>query len=245
MLTKNWAITPTFDRELKHYQLLGYIQRVEQHFEQYRLYPYLSELREDHSELLELRKRKEELQRTVRGVLTGFDVRAGEALHEALPLPGPFDVIEDLLDKAIPRLAHVLEHGIQLQHELLGVVHGLQVGLQPLDLRSGWMLLRTGKEARVYAYSIPWVLPPERSDTRSFVRTRFVTTYSLGIGHTYDLIREDLQRTFRALPVAATFAMECEQELPRFETLLPLARQRLHSLLFPSFNSLPDPARPS
>ena len=124
MLTKNWAITPTFDRELKHYQLLGYIQRVEQHFEQYRLYPYLSELREDHSELLELRKRKEELQRTVRGVLTGFDVRAGEALHEALPLPGPFDVIEDLLDKAIPRLAHVLEHGIQLQHELLGVVRG-------------------------------------------------------------------------------------------------------------------------
>jgi hypothetical protein len=245
LLTKNWAISPAFDRELKHYQLLGYLQRVHAGFEQQKLYPYLPELRAHYQELLELRLRKVAMERSVHGALTGFDPLTGEAVHEQAPLPAPFDVIEEVLDKAIPKLEHALNTGDRLKQELMGTVHVLPIGLQPLDLHYGWMLLRHGRDTRVYAYTIPWVLPAEQSDTSGVVRTQYVSTYSMGVGHSYSFIRQDLLRTFALWPLAATFAMECEKDLPRLETLLPLARQRLYEQVLPDLIPKADRTRPS
>lgn len=45
VLPLDWAFRPTLDVEMKHYILLGYLQRVQARFSERKLYPHLNELR--------------------------------------------------------------------------------------------------------------------------------------------------------------------------------------------------------
>jgi len=229
-LSKDWATVPAFDLELKRYQLLGYLKRVKEQFGQHKLYPYLEELREHRAELLELRRRKEGMQWAMQGELIGFDPRTGAALHERRTDVTPLQVIDEVLDLAIPKLERTLTAGELLRQELSHQVDVVPIGVQPLDLRTGWLMLRTGHEVRVYGYDIPWIQGSVDQEGQRSVRTNYVSTFPIGLSWTYEHVRHELLRVNRQLPLAATFALECAVQLPTMETYLPLARQRIHDL---------------
>lgn len=221
---------PAFDLELKRYLLLGYLQRVKEHFAQYKLYPYLADLRERHAELVALRRSKEEMHWALQGALTGFDPETGVPLHERLQEDAPLRVIDDVLDLAIPRMERAMTQGVQLYQELSQQIQFAPIGVQPLDLRTGWLMLRTQEVVRVYAYTIPWVQGSTTWDGQQAVRTNYVSTHALGLSCSYEHIRSELLRDHRHLPLAATFALECNVSLPCMETFIPLARHRIYDL---------------
>ena len=62
-LSQDWAFRPALDVELKHYILLGYLQRVEARFAERKLYPHLHEVRTHLDELLRVKRSKSDLAR--------------------------------------------------------------------------------------------------------------------------------------------------------------------------------------
>ena len=101
------------------------------------------------------------------------------------------------------------------------------MGIQPLYATEGWLLLRTGKLARAYSYSIPLVQNTKSNAAHTNIRTNYVTSYTMGIGFDYHHAKADLAQN------PATFAVETELPLPYVETLLPLAKcSVLDHLLF-------------
>lgn len=226
-LPKDWVVSPSIDLELKQYTLLAYLQRVRQRFVERKLYPYLPDVRSHLHDLLSFREGKAALLRTIPGDLVGFDPRTGEALHAPVPAPEELKVIDDVVTFAVPGLEQLVSHGAGLAHDLLSRIHLEPIGIQPLHLAEGWLLLRSGGEARAYSYSLPIVRGALEAPISS-IRTRYITSYTLGITCTYEQVRSSLTRMHRTLPNAATFAVEADLPLPYVETLMPLAKQLVY-----------------
>ncbi|HMC96064.1 MAG TPA: hypothetical protein VKG92_00280 [Flavobacteriales bacterium] len=216
------------DLESLQYTLLAYLQRVEARFKERKLYPYLDDLRAHTDELVRLRRKKEELARNIPGELLGFDPRSGMPVHERPADDQWLGAIDEVIDFAIPGLRRAWNEGSGLRQEIAGHIHFAPVGLWPLSTHEGWLLLRTGKEARVYGYTMPLLLDRTEEHAARYPLTRFVASYTLGSACTYEHIKADLIDKHRSLPNPATFVFETDLRLPHIETFMPLAKQLVY-----------------
>lgn len=229
-LPLDWAIRPVFDAELKEYLLLAYLQRVQARFNEHKLYPHLGELRLHLDELTRLRTRKEELQRELHGPLLGFDPHTGNALYEPPTENAELGVISAVVDMAVPGIQRTIAKGEDLRQELQARMRLEPIGVHPLNLSEGWLLVRDGSDARVYNYSIPLVQGSVSPEPHRSVITRYVTTCTVSLSNTYEHIRAGLLALRRDLPNAATFVLEAPKDIPFLETRIPLARLLIHSM---------------
>ncbi|MEO8589630.1 MAG: hypothetical protein ABI432_09690 [Flavobacteriales bacterium] len=227
-LPKDWVLRSGIDLELQQYTLLAYLQRVEASFKERKLYPHLDDLRTHVDELLRLRRTKEELSHSMPGELIGFDARSGLPVRERLADDRWLAVVDEVIDFAVPGLRRMWSEGTGLRQEIAGHIHFAPVGLWPLSTQEGWLLLCSGREARVYGYTMPLLRDsPEKNHAR-YPWTRYVTSYTLGIACTHEHIKADLIERHRTLPNPATFVFETGLPLPHIETFMPLAKQLVY-----------------
>lgn len=224
----DWAFRPAFDLELKQYTLLAYLQRVQRRFDERRLYPHLADLDAHISELERVRLRKSRLEQELGTELTGFDARTGTAVHEPLASDGLMTLLDDVITWAIPGLSDMRRRGMEVLEEIRDRIILHPIGLMPLDVRAGWVMLRAGHEARVYAYDVSAIRLPLESGMERHVRTRYVTTYSVSLASTYQWIKTDLLRNRPELPNPAVFVLESDLSLPVVETFMPLAKKLIY-----------------
>jgi hypothetical protein len=227
-LPKDWVFRPYIDLELKQYTLLAYLQRVQQRFAEEKLYPHLEEIRAHLDELLRLRSMKADFERNLQGDLVGFDPRTGQALHEPVTEHELLAVLDEIIDMAVPDLQRMWSDGSDLRSRLAEGIHFSPVGVLPLRSHEGWLLLRSGRETRVYNFAMPLLRESSEAYQYRSVVTHYVTSYSMGIAHTYEHIKAELVKQHRHMPAPATFAFEAERELPYIETYMPLAKQLVY-----------------
>lgn len=227
-LPKDWVLAPAIDLELKQYLLLAYLQRVEHRFSERKLYPELHDLQAHLGDLQELSDLKEQLLALLPRTVTGIDPEEGVLNYAVQDEPEVFTVIADVIGFALPRLQHALDLGEQLRQDLSMHVHFSPVGLLPLDAREGYLLLRDGSKALVYAYSLPFYREAVQERLYRSVVTQYVSTFSVGLATTYEAIKLDLVRRHCGSPHPAMFSFESDLDLPRMETLMPLAKQLVH-----------------
>lgn len=227
MLNRYWASTPAFDLELKRYQLLAFLQRVQRGFDAEKLYPYLTELRLQVADLLTLQQGREASQVLRQGEVLGLDLRNARVVRSLRPDPAQLEVVDELVAMALPDLQQRTHAGEDLRRALLNALELRPVGLQPMHQYEGWLLLRDGAEARAYSYSIPWVVSSAAFDPATQVRTQYVTSFSWGPTSRLEHVRQRLEQELPSPFWVATYALESERRLPRMETLLPLARHLL------------------
>lgn len=223
-LPPDWVFSPSIDFELKQYTLLGYLQRVKARFNEQKLYPHLEQVQAQVNDLQQLRRTKQVWANGLNGELLGFDPTTGSAIHERPQDNEPLRVIDEVIDFAIPGLMRMQYEGVELREELVRRISLFPVGVQPLHVSEGWLLLRTGKQARVYGYSIPFLREQNEERRHHNLITRYVTTVTLGISSTYDRIKADLIQQHPGFPNPATFAVETDLTLPCIETYVPLAK---------------------
>lgn len=228
MLPMDWAFRPAFDLELKRYTLLHYLQRVEGRFAERRLYPHLTELGSHIHELERVREEKERLARELGTELVGFDRRTGSSVHRALPSDEWLSVLDEVIGWAIPGLKEAHGRGIELLAAINERIRFEPIGVLPLDATAGWLMLRDGSDARVYAYELRRIQAPRAEGAELQVRTRYTTTCTISLSCTYQAIKAGLVRSRPDLPNPAVFVFEADMSLPVVETFMPLAKQLVY-----------------
>jgi hypothetical protein len=213
---------------MKQYLLLAYLQRVQHRFAESKLYPHLDELEQRLKELVNLRRSKEELSAHIHGDLLGFDPTTGKPMHATLEQTGTLDVIDAVIDFAMPSLQGMLADGKGLRQELAARIQFAPLGVQPLSPTVGWLLLRTGREARVYHYTMPLLRESQEQYQYRSVVTRYWTTYPVSLCHSYEHIKAKLMHARPDLPVPGTYVLESDTELPYIETFIPLAKMLVY-----------------
>ena len=225
-LATDWITRPAIDAELKRYVLLAYLQRVKARFDEARLYPHLEEVDRHATELRTLQEELDALRNALGREMIGFDPATG-ALVKA-PLPHDVDalrVIEEVIAFSLPELADAARVGQERLEEVLAGVRFEPVGLLPLDLREGYLLLREKNEAHAYAYALTIHRCGAGHLQYRSVRTSYVGPYHVSIATPYETIKAQLTLAHRELPNPATFVFETTLPMPRIETCLPLARR--------------------
>jgi hypothetical protein len=224
-LSRDWLVSSSIDLELKQYVLLGYLQRVHARFKENKLYPHLEELASHLRDLTDLLRARRSIVDRYPGQLVGFDVRTGQLHREPPQEDEVLSTVNAVIEFAMPYLHRTLDQGLGLRDELASHIRFGPIGVLPLRLQEGWLLLRTGREARAYAYTLPPLHRTGSSSTGAMLQTRYVSTFTLGITRTYEDVRRSLIEQFREWPVPATYAFESDVELPPIETFMPLAKQ--------------------
>lgn len=222
-------LTPSFDEELEGYRLLAYLQHLELHYREHKLYPMLDDLDRRIGQLQKIRDRAEAIKSRLPGELTGLDLARMELVRRP-PETGAWAQVERVIERLLPPLLSAQDRGQGLRGELAGYIRMAPVGVVPLDVREGWLLLRSGREALVYAYALPLVREVAPPDRYRFVRTHYHATWTLGLSTSYEHIKAELART-GPLPNPATFVFESDITLPRIETFLPLAKRITYELV--------------
>jgi hypothetical protein len=227
-LSPHWITEKHIDFEYKKYLLLAWLQEVDQQFDQVRLYPPLADLIEHYRNAKALKDNKQQLSDSFALRLQGLDSEKFKLLYEKISKEDSLmEEIESILEFSLPRLAHYLEEGKKIYELVEKETNILPVGLVPLHADSGYLFLKSGKNANteVYEYQVSIFEQPE--DKYRALHTSFVTSYTSSFIHTYVSIKTDLIRANAKLPNPAVYAVETGMVIPFSETFLPLAKRLL------------------
>jgi hypothetical protein len=216
------------DSEADHYRLLAYVQRVHGRYQERKLYPHLDELRRRLEQLQDLRRRRDVLTAGMPRDVIGLDLRRQELMRAATHEDELLRAIDQMIRTGLPELGHALERGAELRDRFAAHIRFEPVGLLPLSVREGYLLLHQGRDARAYAYTLTLPAIPPGTQAHHVMRTRFVAAFPIGITSTYEWVKADLVRADARLPNPAVFAFYSHVTLPTIETFVPLAKQLVY-----------------
>jgi hypothetical protein len=231
-LTANWLTEPSIDFEYKKYVLLAYLQGIERNFVQNKLYPFYQDLQLHHHALSLLSTQQRTLQSLFPKHLEAIDLN-GLQLHysDLFENSALMDELGSIVSYALPQLEQAIGEGQLIRNTLLEQMELTPIGIVPLYLREGYLLLDKHTATTVYEYRLSLIQHPQTDVGISSISTRFVTSYPTGMSHTFDYIKNDLIRTHNHLPNPATYALQTDLQVPEQETLLPLAKQILYQYI--------------
>lgn len=224
----HWIASGLLDAEYKEYLLLAWLQKLKAEFKATRLYPALADIIRNHKALVQL---GEELKAgKERGNTVGFDLKRLRVIREATSDKKDLEhYLDELIQRALPHLSAAVEEGKALYDLIDSQMDFMPVGIQPLRLQEGYLIVTMGEDNRksleVYRYQQSRILrggeaflelnlqPVERRDMAPFEQP--------------DAIKWSLIGRFRDLPQPATYHAHADWTVPVRQTLLPIAKRKL------------------
>ncbi|HTL81648.1 MAG TPA: hypothetical protein VL651_08080 [Bacteroidia bacterium] len=226
-LSKDWITEKYVDVEYKKYVLLAWLQDVERSFREVKLYPPLAELLDHYRMAKTLLGKKNELESLFPKRLSGFDAKRFMLRYENLLADERImNEIGEIIDFSIPKFEEWLREGKHIYEFLEKEIRMEMIGIVPMHLQEGYLLLRSADhDTRVYSYAVK--LFEDAGAAFRGLHTRFVSTFTNDILHSYDTIKLKLISDFPAMPNPAVYAAETSLEIPVEETFLPIAKRMM------------------
>lgn len=223
-LSKDWLFEPHIELEYKSYVLMAYLQEVSVAFEVNRLYPHLADLVQHYNSLHRIRSEHERLESMMPKNLRGF--RPNYQLdYEKMTHPETLEEIVEIMDYAIPLLEKHVKSGQTIYEQLERIVHINSVGLMPLNMDEGYLLVSNGNEMQTRVFNFSITIFENPVGRYRAIHTSYVKEYTRTLSNTPEQIKLDLLRHNRNLPNPVTLTVESEFVLPFEETLLPIAKR--------------------
>lgn len=223
-----WMTQGLLDPEYKEYILLAWLQQVKADLGRTMLYPSLAHVIRHHRELTRLRA---ELERGKEyGTVTGIDwtrmqfTRTSSSSSQALE-----SYLFELISRALPHLTATMEDGKDLYDLIDDQVEFSPIGVQPLNLSEGYLLVTRGRHGTRHLKSFRFTKSRIERGGDAFLELQLKCLESRRISRleTPEGVKWNLMRNHRDLPQPAVFHAHLEWEVPLDPTLLPIARRRL------------------
>lgn len=225
-LSQTWFADGRIDFELKKYTLLAYLQEVNRHFNQTKLYPQLGDLVFHYNNLVAFRENKKYLQEQFPKKLTGLQLEKLQLLYEQMIEDDELmQELESIIHYSIDAIRTTLKDGTNIFEEVEEGISIQPIGLVPVDASEGYLFLRSGnaREAGVYQYRLSIF---ERHDEHyRTLKTIFLEQRTLSISNTYEQMKLEFIRRTNSFHTPAFYSIESSMNLPVDETLLPVAKR--------------------
>jgi hypothetical protein len=227
-LSETWFAEGYIDFELKKYTLLAYLQEINKHFNENRLYPQLADVVFHYNNLVAFRENKKFLQEHFPKKLTGMQMQKLQLLYEQIVDDNEMmRELEEIINYSAITIKKTLQTGVDIYEFVENKISITPIGLIPLDIKEGYFFLSSGntKSTRVYHYRLS-IFEKHDEKYRS-IKTAYIDMWQRGIAITYEHIKSDLIRYHKGLPNPAVYSIEADLSFPVDETLLPIAKRSL------------------
>lgn len=227
-LSETWFADGYIDFELKKYTLLAYLQEVNKHFGENKLYPQLADVIFHYNNLVAFRENKKYLQEQFPKKLSVIQLEKLQMLYEQMIEDDELmQQLEEIINYSAGLIRGTISNGTEIYEYVEHNMNIFPVGLVPLETNEGYFFLSGGanRHTRVYQYSLSF-FRKEDEKYRS-IKTEFVDQWHRGIVNTYENIKVELLKRKKDFPNPAVYCIETELSFPVDETLLPVAKRSL------------------
>ena len=219
-LSETWFADGYIDFELKKYTLLAYLQEINRHFRENKLYPQLAEVIFHYNNLVAFRENKKYLQEQFPKKLTGMQIERLQVLYEQMIQDDELmQELEEIIDYSAEHMKTAISNGTEIYEFVEGKLSIQPVGIMPLNSKAGYFLLSEGAThaTRVYSYRISFF---EKHDEKyQSMRTEYIDSWQRSLINTYERIKADLLTRNTGLAHHDVSYIETSLKFPVDETL--------------------------
>lgn len=227
-LSNDWITEGLIDVEYKSYILLAYLAEVKARFNEQKLYPSLADLVRHYQNILTVKTGREQMKQAFPKTLDAADWEQWKLEYREKVEDNDFlEIMDEIIEYSIPRMRHHLDEGKDLYQYVENHIQISPVGLASLSNLKGYFFLCAPPktEAKVYEYSLTQVHLPD-GNYRALHVTH-LDDVRLSYSNTFENLKIDLVRRYKADSTPATYLVESEVLVPFEESLLPVAKRRL------------------
>ncbi len=232
-LNPNWLTDGWMDFEYKKYILMAYLQQVSNDFDEKKLYPVLSDLIMHFNNLITIKKNKTYVSTFFPKQISKIDFENFRLEFERLMADEKYmEEVTSIIDFALPLMQRYLTEGKEIYQEVEDDLTIFPVGIVSINPEAGYLMLSKNnqRDTRVYSYLI--TIFENAYEKFRGIKTEFIGNYSRSISNTFEEIKFQLIKDFRALPNPAVYVIESKMEYPLNETFLPVAKRSFVRYLY-------------
>ncbi len=224
----NWVTSGLIDFEYKKYELLAYLQSVKSRFDQYHLYPDLSDLIHHFQHTKDLKANKESMELLFPKKLSVVDFENLQLVYAKMIEDDELmQEIEHIIEYALPQMEVHMKVGKEVYDFIEKHLEINSVGVTPLYKDAGYLFLEQpyNPDYQVYQYQV--TLFEKKAEKYRGVYMQYIGKFQRSLANTLESIKLSLLRSFPALPNPATYVVLSKIEVPYEEALLPMAKRLL------------------
>jgi len=228
ILKDNWFLQPVFDFEYKSYQVLGYAQYLNSHFDNWRFFPYIDSLQKRLAELSAYRDAKSNMEEKLHRDIASIDLKNKKIIKVPVEdKTGILDEIQHTLEFAQKQLKTCYSHAHAEFESVKKEVQITPIGITGPNSSQGLILFRKPKQMRIYAYSLRMVVRPDGADKYKDLKTNYLKAISVGIFPDFHQIKWNIIQNAAMEVGTNAYLVDCNLDLPHFETVMPIVKNYL------------------
>lgn len=225
-LQKDWLTQGLIDFEYKKYVLLAYLKTVKNSFSRVELYPFLGDLVLHYRNLIAVRENQTLIRDAFPKEISLEELNKLELSYRKMVEDDTImRELESIIEFAIPQIKDSLREGSGIYELVESQCEIAPVGVTPLYAREGYIFVTQPpeKETNVYRYQLS-IFEQSHEQLRS-LNTEFIERVPTTFTNTYEHIKLNLVRKFKALPNPAAYLILSKMKFPFTETLMPVAKR--------------------
>lgn len=230
-LSENWLTESLMDFEYKKYIVLGYLQKVESHFKEHKLYPDFAELIAHYKNLISIKNNTSSLENSFKKNIKSIDYQKLTFVYENTIDDDSLNELKQIIAFSEPLFIEELQKGKTIfdfaeQHILTD-----HIGILPIYKKEGYFILYPyqSKQVQVYNYSLSKLNLLQQEVLG--LNCSYFSTYPISLSQTIDNIKLDIIDANPDMPNPAVYLFKAKTELPNQETFLPIAKRLLYKNL--------------
>jgi hypothetical protein len=227
-LKKNWFVDGWIDFEYKKYELLAYLQKVDQLFNQNKLYPYFSDLIYHYSYVNEYIQNERDFKSNFNKNIKSIDLKNLE-----LNFKSEFKkhyIIEEMLNIihfAQKELKTSIDQGEELYELIFSKMTIDTVGLIPFYNKEGYLIVTKSGNNNTTVFRYKSSLIHHNNDNYYGLKTDKIDESFYNYSSTPSSIKVKLINRFKDLPNPATYSLHCDLNFSYEHSVIPIAKRWL------------------
>ncbi len=225
-LSETWFTEGYIDFELKKYTLLAYLQHVNAYFNENKLYPQLADIIFHYNNIVAFRENRKFLEEHFPKQLTEINIQKLQIVYERMIEDNDMmKELEDIINYSAQKIKTTIKNGTEIYEFVEAKLNIEPVGLVPLDINEGYLLLCDGRFNTTVAYEYHLTIYEKHDEKYRGIRTDFIHRWIRSVSNSPESIKAELIRSRRQLPNPAVYNIETALAYPLEETLLPIAKR--------------------
>lgn len=163
-LSNNWFCEGRIDYELKQYQLLAYLQKVDKLFKEKKLYSSLTELIKHYTNVLSFNRETVLIESNFHKEVSAMDLQTKKLLFkENERKQQEIDDLKEIVTFAMEKFSEMVMHGTAMYDEAARNISFFEVGMVSLEHKDGYLIVQHLEDFYVYSFKVsPIILQKEK-----------------------------------------------------------------------------------
>jgi hypothetical protein len=225
-LNDNWFTEGMIDLEYQQYILMAYLQNIKKSYQDFKLYPHLSDLISHHKNLIQFMENRSSIYKAFPKELKSIDIIDKKLIYEQKEESDIFKTIWEIIEFSLPLMQKYIDLGKTLYETIEKNIILEPIGLIPIYKKEGYILLSTSEETKVYRFNISSIIIC--SEKMVGISIDHIETYFGSIQESSAKVKLKLIQKNKELPNPATYFVKVKKEFSNIieETILPIIKRK-------------------